>query len=337
MAKILVRKMVLLLVLVPLLHLAGFWYAQRVFPQFLDTVGGIASGGDNSRTSSSLNVPGRNPDILPPPFWSTYRAYLARTLRGDLGRVGGTPLVDQLARPLANSAVLVGTALVLTLVLGFPLGIAALSRRTGRVSAPATLLLTAGSSLPSYFFAAVTISLVIYIVRAGYRPLRDVLPWQGFGFDQHLILPVAALAVRPIFYIARVVAGLVEDEFQQDYVRTARSKGVPWRGLLWRHALPNIVSPVLVAIGQSLRIVVGQLIVIEALFNWPGLGRMFLGATGIRTDGGAASPFFGNPFILSTFAVVFGVFLLSTDLIASVLAYNADPRQRRAVSTAART
>ncbi len=333
MAKILVRKVVLLVVLVPLLHMAGFWYALRVFPQFVGNVSGITG------FSGSFGALAGDPDaseLSPPPFWNTYRAYLARTLRGDLGRVGGAPLSEQLTRPITNSAVLVGTALALTVVLGFPLGIAALSRRTGRVSAPATLLLTAGSSLPSYFFAAVTITIVIGIVRAGYRPLRDVLPWQGFGFDQHLILPVAALAVRPIFYIARVVAGLVEDELQQDYVRTARSKGVPWHGLLWRHALPNTVSPVLVAIGQSLRIVVGQLIVIEALFNWPGLGRMFLGATGIRTDGGPPSPFFGNPFILSTFAVVFGVFLLSTDLIASVFAYNADPRQRRAVSTAGR-
>lgn len=331
MATILVRKLALLLVLVPLLHLAGFWYAQRTFPQLLDTIGSVASGGDASGASASLAVPGRNSDVAPPPFWSTYRVYAAQTLRGDLGRVGGVPLRNQVVRPLLNSAVLVGLALVLTLALGFPIGIAALSRRTGRVSAPATLVLTAGSSLPSYFFAAVTISLVIYTVRSGYRPLREILPWQGFGFDQHLILPLLALAVRPVFYVARVVAGLVEDELQQDYVRTARSKGVPWRGILWRHALPNIMSPVLVAIGQSLRIVAGQLIVIEALFNWPGLGRMFLAATGIRTDGGPPSPFFGNPFILSTFAVVFGLFLLSTDLIASLLTYGADPRQRRAV------
>lgn len=327
MAKILVRKVALLVVLVPLLHLAGFWYAQRTFPQLLDTIGNTAGA------SAALAVPGRSPDIAPPPFWSTYRAYLAQTLHGDLGRVSGVPLRGLLPRPLVNSAVLVGLALLVTLLLGFPLGIAALSSRTGRVSAPATLLLTAGSSLPSYFFAAVTIALVIFTVRAGYDPLRRWVPWQGFGFDQHLILPVAALAVRPVFYVARVVASFVEDELQQDYVRTARSKGVPWRGVLWRHALPNIVSPVVVAIGQSLRIVAGQLIVIEALFAWPGLGRMFLSATGIRTDGGPPSPLFGNPSVVSTFAVVFGLFLLSTDLLASVVAYAADPRQRRAPGT----
>ncbi len=171
--------------------------------------------------------------------------------------------------------------------------------------------------------------LVIYIFRHVYPPIRERIPWQGYGLDGHLVLPVLALAVRPVFYLARVTAGLLEHELQQDYIRTARSKGLPWHGVLFRQALPPITSPVFTSIGHALRMLVSQLIIVEALFNWPGLGRMFLATLGIRTDGGPPTPFYASPETLAALAVIFSFMLLSIDLIASVLAYWCDPRLRR--------
>jgi peptide/nickel transport system permease protein len=328
MARIFARKVALLVVVLPLLHMAAFYYAQRVFPQLLASIGAIAGASRSLAVADDASSAGA--------FFPTYRAYLRQVASGDLGTISGVPLTAQLGGPLTNSLVLVALAFGATLLLGLPLGVASLSRRTDRVSPGATLLLTAGSSLPSYFFGAVTVALVVYTARYLYHPIRDLVPWQGFGFDQHLILPVLALAIRPVFYVARIVAGLLEDELQHDYVRTARSKGVPWRGLLWRHAVPNIVSPTTVAIGHTLRIIASQLIVVEALFNWPGLGRMTLLTLGIRTDGSAPTALFGNAALLATLSVLFGLLLLGSDSIASLLAYRADPRLRRPEAALAR-
>jgi peptide/nickel transport system permease protein len=189
-------------------------------------------------------------------------------------------------------------------------------------------VLTVGSSVPGFFLGSLLIAGILQF-SLYYGPGRgSVIPVQGFGWDAHLIVPVLTLAVRPTLYVANLTAGLVEDELQQDYVRVARSKGVPWRLLVWRHAFPNIRASVIAALGQSLRLIASTLILVEALFDWRGVGWLFLNVIALDRRGGV-SPLFMQPELLALVVAVFAVLLLVADLLATVAAYWSDPRLRQ--------
>lgn len=321
MTHLLGRKLLLLLLLAPLFNALGFYIGVRLIPSFRPAAPTVTRGSDGSVTIT------QSPEAIEQPsFWSEYGAYLERVARGDFGTFQTRPLTALLAAPLRSSLILLLLALLLTMTLGPLLGFATISRRTSRVGRLGTAILTIGASFPSYLFATAAITLLIILSRRLGMPLRNYIPWQGYGLDAHLILPTLALAVRPIFYIARITSGLLEHELQQDYVRIARGKGLPRKLILRRHALPNIASPVFVSTGQAIRLLVSQLIIVEAIFNWPGIGRLFLLTIGIRTDGGDANPFFAQPEIIAALTLIFTLLLLSVDTLASLLAHRADPR-----------
>ena len=179
--------------------------------------------------------------------------------------------------------------------------------------------------MPGFLFGGLLLSFMIYQTLYAGRP-RTLMPISGFGMDEHLILPVLVLALQPMMYIAKITANLLENELQQDYVRVARSKGLSWMRLLWSHALPNMIAPVLLTIGESLRLMVGALVIVEAIFIWPGIGRIFLFTIGLRLDARAPGIYFGNPYLLAAIVVILGALLLAADLMANVLAYRLDPR-----------
>lgn len=311
MAWLLARKLALLLLLIPALHAFGFYYALNFGPELVPGGGGIL----HERSDAPAFVP-------------TYREHLQRAAGGDWGDVQRVPIPKLIANPFKYSLILLGVALALTVVLGPLVGGAALSPQTGRVRPRARLLLTLGSAVPGFFLGSLLIVALIYAARIGLGSGRGTLiPVQGFGLDAHLIVPVLTLAVRPVLSIGQITAGLLENEFQQDYLRVARSKGLSWRRLLWRHALPNIISPVIVSMGQAVRMLVSGLILVEALFDWQGLGRMFVQVVTLSTTRRAA-PVFLHPELLSLILVFFGALLLMADLLANVIAYAADPRLR---------
>ena len=117
----------------------------------------------------------------------------------------------------------------------------------------------------------------------------------------------------------------------------ARSKGLGWPRLFWAHAFPNVASAIVVTIGQSTRLLISGLIIVETLFLWPGIGRLFMLDIGIRADGRTPFDFFAHPELLAALAVVFGAMLLLSDLVASTIAYLLDPRQRRPANQGATT
>ena len=302
MVRLLLRKILLILFLLPLLNLMGFLYAL-VHPRlFFSPSGGTVE-----------------------PVSASYAEYIQRLLSGNLGEVGNQTVVEIIADPVKNSLILVGISLLVAILFGLLLGFISISPRTKRMSSKSLAALTAGSSMPGFLFGGVLLSGMIYQTLYAGRP-RTLLPISGFGVDEHLILPVLVLSLQPMMYIAKITANLLENELQQDYVRVARSKGLSWMRLLWRHALPNMISPVLLTIGESLRLMVGALVIVEAIFIWPGIGRIFLFTIGLRLDARPPSIYFGNPFLLASIAVILGALLLIADLIANVLAYRLDPR-----------
>lgn len=318
MVRLIGRKLALIVVLLPLLNAVGFFYAVSFAPRQVTR---------QFRTIQELEPP--------PPFLESYSAYLQNARAGDWGEIQRTPLPRLLATPLKNSLILLVIGFAVTVVLGPLVGVLSISQQTGRISPRAQLLLTAGSAVPGFFLGSLLIALLLMLSRAEWYPGRGtLLPIQGFGVDAHLVLPVLTLATRPVLYIANVTAGLLEHELQQEYVRVALSKGLRWRTALWRHAFPNIVASVTISAGQSLRMLISGMILAEALFDWRGIGRLFLNVLALDR-GGNRTGYYLNPELLALILVCFGAILLLADLVASVIAHSADPRLRQSDSRAA--
>lgn len=302
MARLIARKFLLILLFLPLLNFVGYTYAQ-VHPRLFTSALG------NAVTAT----------------FEPYPAYLRGVLAGNLGRVDRVPVAEILSGPVQNSLVLVGFALLTAIVLGLLLGLISVSPRSKRMSTSGLFVLAAGSSMPGFLLGGVLLSIMVYLLFFT-DAKRTFLPISGYGLDEHLILPVLVLAIQPTLHLAKVVAGLLENELQKDYIQVARSKGLSWPQLLWSHALPNMMSPILVTIGESVRLMVGALVIIEAVFIWPGIGRIFLFTIGLRLDARPPGVYFGNPPLLAAIAVVLGAILLLADLLFSVLAFSFDPR-----------
>lgn len=312
MVRLVARKLLLLVVLLPLLNAVGFWFAHTFVPPRL----GPQLGVDVAEQKDS--------------FVDSYGAYVERVAHGDWGAVQSLPIERYLATLLGRSAVLLGFGLLLTMLLGPLLGVAAVAKHSGRIHPFAQTVLVLGSSLPGLFLGSLLIGGLLYLSRSGiFGGQGTALPIQGYGLDAHLLVPLVTLASRPIFFVAYLVAGLLEHELQQDYVRVARSKGLGGRGLLWRHAVPNMLVPVAVALGQAVRLLVGGLILTEALFDWRGIGWLFLMI--MRLDAYGTSAVVGlNPELLAYVLMIFGALLLIADLLSGVAAYLASPQARRA-------
>ena len=304
MTRLLLRKLLLIILLVPLLHLLGFFYAASHPAANVEGTGGDPAGA--------------NP--------ITYSAYLQQIFNGDLGQVGSAPISEIIVTSVKNSLVLLALTLVIVILVGPLLGYLSISRRTQRVTTLSLAITLAGASLPGFFLGVAIIALMIYgIIRTG---SGLPLPLSGYGLDNHLILPVLVLAIGPTLQVIRVTANMLENELHQDYVRVAQSQGLSWPAVFWRHTLPNVISAIILAIGRSARSLIGGLIVAEALFLWPGIGRIFTFAIGIRIDGREPLNYYLHPQLLATLAVVFGLGLLLADLLTNLFAHQLDPRLR---------
>lgn len=306
MVRLIMRKLILMVIILAALNYVAYHYAIRhpglLFYPFSNIT---------------------NPDAEFPE--SQYPSYLQDLLRGELGEAAGSPVAELIRDPIRNSLILLVAAVAVTIVAGLGLGFLSVSPHTWRIRPWAMVLLSAGSSMPGFVFGAIMLSLLVYqLLYSGSG--TTLLPISGFGIDRHLVLPVIVLSIQPTFHLAKVITGLVENELHKDYIQVANSKGLTWFQLVRRHVWPNILSPVLVTIGEAMRIMVGALVIVEAIFLWPGIGRILLYSVGLRLDAGPAGAFFGNPNLIAILAVIMGSWLLLADLIANVLAYRYDPR-----------
>lgn len=314
MIRLIVRKLLLMMIILVVLNYVAYHYAVRHPSLFFYPFSTIP-----------------NPDGVP--LESHYDDYVRGLLRGELGQVGLIGIGQLVRDPIRNSLVLVGVAAVVGLSLGLLFGFLSISPRTWRVRPAAAMFLAAGSSMPGFVLGAILLSLLVYQLLYAGGGNTTLLPISGYGVDRHLILPVIVLAIQPTFHLAKVVSGLLEGELQRDYVQVANSKGLTWSQIVRRHAWPNMLSPVLVTMGAALRLMIGALVIVEAVFLWPGIGRLLLYSLGLRLDAGPPGAFFGNPPLIALLAVIVGVWLLLADLVAAVLAHHFDPRVGEATAT----
>lgn len=247
------------------------------------------------------------------PLYEQYAAFLVAAPRGDFGtsirdRRPAMALVLEHLWPATVELAL--AAALLSTVLAVPLGIISATHKdqaADHVSRLASLLL---QSMPGFWLGLLLI--LLFAVE-----LRGLLPAYGSGTWRHLILPAVALAAAPLAQNARLVRAGMLEVLQEDYVRTARAKGVPERRILYRHAFKNAAIPFITVTGLSLGFMLSGAIIIETVFAWPGLGRLIVQAVPGRDFPVIQAGVF-------VFALIFVALNLAVDLLYAAV----DPRVR---------
>ena len=202
------------------------------------------------------------------PIFLQYGRFLLGALHGDLGISlrFQRPAYDLVLERLPATALLATAALAWSSLLGFALGIIAAMRKNGPADFAIRLVALLGQAVPVFW-----LGLLLIIVFA--LKLR-LLPTGGIGTARQLILPAIALGAYYISAITRIVRASLIDALAQDYVRTARAKGLSQWRIMMRHALRNALIPVVTVQGMYFASLLGRALITEVIFAWPGLGRL---------------------------------------------------------------
>jgi peptide/nickel transport system permease protein len=218
---------------------------------------------------------------LDKPLLDRYLAWAGQTLQGNFGysRSFGQPVLAVLWPRLLNTFVLAGSAFAIAVAIALPLGIWAASRPRSRIDYLINLLCFAGISTPPFWLALLLITL--FSVSLGWLPaggIADIRPgttWFAALGDRlrFLAMPVATLVLVQVGGYTRFMRGAMIEALRQDYVRTARAKGVAESGVLWRHAFANALAPVLTILALSFGGLFSGALITETMFAWPGMGK----------------------------------------------------------------
>lgn len=257
-------------------------------------------------------------------------AYIRGWLQLDFGKLrNGESVVRVVTQALGASLGLLVAALMLSLPMGIGLGILAARWNRLRPARWLTLVSTAGLAMPSFYVGSLLILFSVTYALWSKGEGGAPFPLAGFGWDRHMVLPVLALMIRPVVQIAQVTGTLLTGELQKPYAAAARSVGHSRSRVKRRLAFRNILAPVTLTIATSLRTLVADLILVEWLFFWPGIGR-FTAAALIpagRTNL-ASSPYFLNPELVAALLASITLIFLIADFVASVAVRAFDPRLR---------
>lgn len=253
------------------------------------------------------------------PLPEQYMAWLLRALRGDLGRSlnSNLPVAETIADRLPRTMGLAALAMVISVAIGVPLGLIAGIRQNTYSDQAAMAVSLVGLSIPDFIAG-----LLLVIVFAGQLELLPTMGYtpmnEGVGeWLRHLILPAFSLGLLMAAVTARMTRSSVIDVFRQDYVLTARAKGLGEPAVVGRHVLKSAMIPVLTVIGINLGAVFRGAVVIETLFSIPGIGRLMIVGIDFRD----------YPVIQGCLLVVVGLYIL-INLVVDILYVWLDPRIR---------
>ena len=249
-----------------------------------------------------------------------YLAWIGGIFQGDFGLsyTYRTPAITLIAERLAITLPLALYALILTIGIALPLGAFAGTREGTAADRLITLASQFGIALPNFWFAVMLI--LVFALNLGWLPAGGFDGWEA-GIAQglaHLTLPAIALALPQASILLRVMRGALIETARQDYIRTARAKGLSRDQALWRHGFANALIPVLTILGMQLSFLIAGAIIIENVFRLPGLGRLIVQAINQR------DLILAEAIILLMVALVISVSFL-TDLLYGAI----DPRLRR--------
>lgn len=246
------------------------------------------------------------------PLPEQYLVWAANLLRGDFGESlirAGVPVRDMIFEAMPVTALLNVYALGLAIVLALPMGIAAAVRRNTWVDYSTNVISALGIATPNFWLALMLI--VVFALQLRWLPPFGLRSWQGF------ILPVVVMATEEMAVLMRITRGAVLELLPQDFVRTARSKGLSERRVLYRHVVANALLPVVTVIGFRVAFILSGTIIVETVFALPGIGRLFVDSV-LRLDYQ----------VVQSLVVVFAVLVVFVNLITDFLYALIDPRIR---------
>lgn len=243
------------------------------------------------------------------PIYVQYAIFLGRLVRGDLGLSAATraPVIEEIGIRMKPTTLLAASSIIVATVLGLAAGVVSATRQYSLLDYLVMGVALFGVSVPVFWLGLMSMLLFSVYLRW--------LPAGGYGTAAHFVLPTAALAAFSVAIIARMTRSSLLETFNQDYVRTARAKGVHRRGVILRHALKNALIPVITVIGLQFGALLGGAILTETTFAWPGMGRLLVSAITARDYPVVQG-------IVLTFAAVFTLVNLAVDLLYAYV----DPR-----------
>ncbi|MCC6793372.1 MAG: ABC transporter permease [Thermomicrobiales bacterium] len=255
------------------------------------------------------------------PFLVRYGYWLKEAVQGNLGYrlVAKEPVVDAISTRVGATLLLMGTAMGIGILVGVGFGVVAAVKQYSLVDSLLTVFAFLGLSLPVYLTGL--IGLYLFSLRFDWFPSGGYsTPGQPFSWTDrlhHLVLPATIIAVNYIASTMRYTRSAMLDVLGQDYVRTARAKGLGEQIVIGRHAFRNALLPVVTIIGANLAYLLGGAVFIESIFGWPGLGRLFLEGVGQRD----------YPLIMGM-TLFLAIMILLANLITDVVYALVDPRIR---------
>ena len=246
---------------------------------------------------------------LDQPLLTQYYVFIRNLLKGDLGTsiLQQRPVIDMLIQRLPVTLEVGLWALVVSFAIAIPIGILAAVHRNSKLDYAAMSFALVGISMPTFWFGLIL--LYIFAFRLGWFPVS------GYGTWQHLILPVIAVGFTDAAVTARMVRSSMLEVIGQDYIRTARAKGLKEGKVINKHALKNALIPIITLLGMRIGWIVGGSVTLEIVFNRPGIGRLMVDAIFARDY-----PVVQGAMLALT------AFILLGNLLADLLYAVADPR-----------
>ena len=216
-------------------------------------------------------------------IFSQYIDFMGQVLQGDLGRSLATnrPIVDDVLSVLPFTIELTLASLLVGAVIGIPLGVLAAGRRDGFADWFARIFSLAGVSFPA-FVSGILLLLAFAVELRWFPVISTAKAGDPVERLRALVLPSINLGLLMVAYVTRVTRSGMLKALTEDYVRTARSKGLPWRIVVWRHAFRNVLIPVVTVIGLYLGVLIGNAVLTEIVFNRPGIGKLIVTALNQR-------------------------------------------------------
>jgi ABC-type dipeptide/oligopeptide/nickel transport system permease component len=252
------------------------------------------------------------------PLWRQYLTYMGGLIRGDLGDslVTRQPAWDQIRYVLPHTLELSAAAVLISLALGIPTGVLTAVRRNTWVDYLGRVLSLAGLSAPAFYIGLLLI--YFFSARAGWFPAIDAGDFsEPLDNLHHLILPAITLGLVETAYVARMTRSVMLNVLSDDYIRTARAKGITERAVMVRHALRAAMVPIVSLVGIFTISLIGSSVLTEEVFARPGLGKLLVGVT---------KQYDYN--MIQAIMVVYALIIVVVNIVVDLIYTFADPRVR---------
>lgn len=206
------------------------------------------------------------------PFVLRYARFVGDAVTGDLGRsyTSGRDVFDEIFSRFPNTLILAALGVIIAVIIGIPIGIISATRQYSMIDSGSMIFALLGVSMPNFWLGLMLI--LLFSVNLGWVPSGGYSDWSS------LIMPAITLGTGSAAIITRMTRSSMLEVIRQDYIRTARAKGVAENVVINRHALKNALIPVITVIGLQFGYLLGGAVLTETVFSWPGVGRMMVDA-----------------------------------------------------------